>query len=523
MKNSLKFLIIFFILFKIILAEELKPAIEIEEIKKENKIINIITNLKVEKFKSFELEQPLRIIIDLYDVAYDYQGIKETKVYKHPIKIIKCAYFQKEPEKITRIVIELEEKVPYSISQINNKIKIDFSSPTKKDSSSNFNNNSKKFTKEEPKISLDFIDADIKSVIKVITYKAKVNIVIAEEVEGKVTICLKDVPWFRALTYVLQMKNFTYKYDEDLGVIQIGSIEYFKKQIEDEKKLKEVTPVETEIFIINYAKAENMKEILPIFLSSEGRIEVVKRTNSLIITDIPTKLKEVKDIIKKLDTTTPQVMIKAKILEISTSNLEVLGIKWDTNLKQKDTTIEGKHRDVVSPGTVSLKIGAILNKSGLEATLNIMQSRGEINVLSSPSVATLDNEKANIMIGQKMPYYTKDEAGNVLTQYVDTGIKLEVTPQVTSDGHIIMEIKPEVSAPGKAQEILTTQAQTKVMVKNEETAVIGGLFKTTDTSFEDKVPFFYNLPLIGWLFKSEEANKDKRELLIFVTPHILSN
>ncbi|MEW6381770.1 MAG: type IV pilus secretin PilQ [bacterium] len=408
-------------------------------------------------------------------------------------------------------------------------------------------------------ISLDFQDADIRSVLRIIGEVSNHNLVVDPDVKGRVTVTLQNpVPWDQALDIILKTNQLAMRMENN-----IIRIETHKTYMEEEdavvkailaKQLAEQTqknsrPLKTEIIRVNYAQASKLKEqISPILSDPKGLQEpssiiVDERTNSLIVKDLPENLAKIKEVLANLDRETPQVMIETRIVETSKAYMKELGIRWggeygkQTNYRFPRTIgISGGLNDSYAVnlsnkndafGGIGFNLGHINNLVKLNFELESMESQGKGRIVSNPRIATLDNEKAEIKSGSQIPYPSVDKDGNPSTKFIDAVIKLGVTPHITPNEYITLEIEADKSEPNWAQTvngvpaITTRTATTKLIVRDGDTTVIGGLYQRTQQQSERKVPWFGNIPGIRWLFRSQGAVENYDELLIFITPRIV--
>ncbi|MEW5802756.1 MAG: type IV pilus secretin PilQ [bacterium] len=408
-------------------------------------------------------------------------------------------------------------------------------------------------------ISLDFQDADIRSVLRIIGEISKHNLVVDPDVKGRVTVTLQNpVPWDQALAIILKTNQLAMRMEGN--IMRIGTQRTFMQ--EEDAILKAIQakhmadqaeknnrPLKTEIIPVNYAQASMLRDqISPMLSDSKGLMEpssiiVDERTNSLIIKDLPENILKIKEILADLDRETPQVMIETRIVETSKNYLKELGIRWggkyqkETNYKFPRTIgitgIRGGDYAVNLPnkgdvlGGIGLDLGHINNMVQLNLELDSMESHGKGRIISNPRIATLDNEKAEIKSGSQIPYPSVDKDGVQSTRFVDAGIRLGVTPHITPNNYITLEIEADKSEPNWSQTvngvpaITTRTATTKLIVKDGDTTVIGGLYQRTQQYNEQKVPWFGNIPVIKWLFRSHGNVEKYDELLIFITPRIV--
>jgi len=391
---------------------------------------------------------------------------------------------------------------------------------------------------------------------------SNLNLIAGDDVSGKVTMRLVDVPWDQALELILQARN--------LGMTRVGNVvriaplETLKREVQAEleaRRAKErLEDLTLELIPVNYAAG---KEILPqvkSILSDRGDVKVDERTNTLIIKDIPKSIPAVKNLVKALDTKTPQVVIEARIVEAGLQFQRELGIRWgflvDAYGKAKfgggttGTSLGSAVRDVVSlPAVPRSGLGAIAASGATGGTAGILsflltnagglksldieisahEAQGTAKIISSPKVATLDNKEASIEQGLRIPVPQYTTEGTISTTYVDALLKLIVTPHVTNDGNIKMVIKVNKDAPDFTNQVLGVPsidkkaAITEVLVKDNGVIVIAGIYTIEKNDGAEGVPLFNKIPLLGWLFKRENKMDQRKDLLIFISPKTLKD
>ncbi|MFH1220152.1 MAG: type IV pilus secretin PilQ [Candidatus Eisenbacteria bacterium] len=398
---------------------------------------------------------------------------------------------------------------------------------------------------ESETISMDFQNADVKTVLRSFSVYAGKNIIAGPEVKGPINVHLENIPWRKALDTVLKANGYGALEQDD--VIRVGLWDQFVneeiKMEEAQRKKDDIKPLVTKVVDISFAKAEEVTTPLQGLLSRRGVLEVDERTNSVIVSDIEERVEEISRMIKALDSQTPQVEITAKLVDVDARFTRDLGIKWNAE-NIAIPGVQGLHGINVdatgaSEGTTGgtetqqpeakLTIGTILGPNGsFDATIQALERENKANIISNPRITTLNNREATIIVGKKIPLIVTDEAGNPITQLTTVGVQMRVTPHVNSKtGEITMDLHPEVSdlsAQATVQGgiiIVTEEADTRVMVKNGETAVIGGLIRSNESYFKTGVPILRSLPLFGALFGSNSKASEQRELLIFVTPRIV--
>jgi len=404
------------------------------------------------------------------------------------------------------------------------------------------------------KISLDFQDAEVSNILRLIADVSGLNMVVGEEVKGKVTLKLFNVPWDQALDIVLKSRGLGQM--REGNIIRIDSNANIAKQQDEAAKAKEAQvkaeDLKTLIIPINYAKAADLSTTLKKNLSSRGDLTVNEATNSLIAKDVPQNIADIQQLIKLLDLPTPQVLIETRIVQANTNFARDLGIQWGAS--GKDTFGANQLALNAGPGTgdlvgaqvpnfavnlpasggagsignVGFTLGRLtgLNPFNLDVRLSAGEASGETKIISSPRIVTLDNREAVIQQGDSIPFETVSNSGTQ-TQFIDATLNLTVTPHITPNGSVIMKIKATKNAIGDfrsrlgAPSISKREATTEVMVQDGETTVIGGIFENTKSESETGVPWLAKIPGLGWLFKRQSVSDQNRELLIFITPTIV--
>jgi type IV pilus assembly protein PilQ len=405
---------------------------------------------------------------------------------------------------------------------------------------------------------MDVEGADIRTVLKAIAEFSGRNIVPGKDVKGTVKVALRNVTWQDALRTILRSNGMDYA--EEGGIIRVDdATKLHAEQIDREQaraKALELVPLETAIIKLNYANASELNASLQSAVSRRGQIQVDKRTNSLIVTDLPGNIETVTRMAQALDSTTPQIEITAKLVDVDAEALRGLGIEWNVgpatpeffngvddpaNPGQKilpgggpvhndDYSVvgAGEHNTSISDPATRLTFGIFKDWASIEAQLSLLEQNRKANIISNPRVTTVDNREAKILVGQKIPLIVQDVAGNPVSQLQTIGIQLKVTPHLTQDKKIVMDLHPEVSDLSTQSTVQggviinTSEADTRVMVDDGQTAVIGGLIRTNDSHVRRGVPLLKDIPLLGMLFRSDNTIKQNRELIIFVTPRLLA-
>jgi len=422
----------------------------------------------------------------------------------------------------------------------------------------------RKIVSEEKTISLDLQDADIVGVFRLIGDISGFNIIIHPDVKGKITLKLINVPWLQALDVIC--KTFMLEKLFEGNIIRIAPVKVFQeeKKLEAETKdlFKKVEEEQIRIFVLKYASVDKVKSTIETskILSPKGNISTDERTRTIIVKDIPSVLQQVASLVAELDKPTRQILLEARIVEISSSFSKALGFEWGIKWQPPDTrtTIVGSvgaaaggSASSVPGGTAELAVnlpastGTItapttaftvgyLNPTqtfALDLRISALQQSGKGKVISNPKVITLDNQKAKIIQGASIPYGEKDvQSGQVSTKFKDVAITVEATPHLIDDKSMLLDlnvVKEDlvefVNIGGVyAPRTLKIEGNTKVSLKDGETLVIGGIYKKTDSVTESKVPGLGDVPLLGELFKSRGRDETLYEVMIFITPRILT-
>ena len=419
------------------------------------------------------------------------------------------------------------------------------------------------------KLSLNFQDIEIRSVLQLIADFNDKNLVATDTVTGRITLRLKNVPWDQALDIIMKTKG--------LAVREVGNVMYVapaeelaardKLELESQQQISELAPLRTEFIEVRYA---NASEIFDLFKSSgeaegsgvvsgRGSVIVDERTNSIILTETTDKINEFRSVLEKLDVPVRQVLIEARIVTASSNFSEALGVRWGGlgyGLYNDSTTVSTtggslttvqEVRDGLGEGEItftspdhlvvdlgvgsadatSFAIGVIDGKYLLDLEISALESEGSAEVIARPKVITADKKEASISSGVQIPYQEASSSGATSVSFASATLELSVKPQITPDDRIIMELEVKQDTVGAVfngvPSINTNNVQTQVLVDNGETIVLGGIFTTQVTESVTKTPFFGDLPYVGRLFRRSTKTDDKQELLIFITPRLLKD
>ncbi len=380
-------------------------------------------------------------------------------------------------------------------------------------------------------MTIDVQGADIKTVLRSVSEFSGVNIIAGPEVEGAVVIHLKNVPWKEALDTILKSQGYGWR--EDYGIIRVAPVDQLQedevKAVTVERKKEEMASLRTQVVKLNYLNATEVKQALSKSTTPRGKVEAEKGTNSVVIAEVPANIDRLVQIIKDMDQKLRQVEIVAKMVDVDHQATRELGVNWEAMNLQFGNNGAG---DIVTGQRLAdpfgtLRAGTVQSWGELNLVLEALEKDNKANIVSNPHVTTADNQQARIMVGKEIPLIVSDEAGNPITELKKIGVILMVTPHVNDDGTITMDLHPELSdlssqATVQGGVIISLQeADTRVVVGNGETAVIGGLISEVESSLRSGVPVLKDVPLLGPLFRYESKTKQKRELIIFVTPKLV--
>lgn len=414
------------------------------------------------------------------------------------------------------------------------------------------------------RINLDLVDADIHSVFRLISHVSNLNVVAGDDVNGKVTVRLIDVPWDQALAAILQAKGLG---AQQFGnIVRIAPIETIKAEqqaaVEAQNSEFQLQPLKMLVVQLNYADADELVQQLSEFMSERGTVQVEERSNQLIIQDIEERLAMLRELLRTLDRPTPQVLIEARIVETSTAYTKDLGVQWGGQIDASALTgfgtglffpnsvgISGgqttgqQAREVffqrgqenlavdLAPagtfGSLALSLGSVSGLINLDARFAAMESDGWGEVISSPKVLTMDNTAARIRQGARIPFLTASAQGTQV-QFIQAALEMEVTPHITSDNKIFLQLSISNNRADFSQSvngqpaILIKEAETQLLVADGDTVVIGGVYASEDGDAVNRIPFISRIPLLGKLFQQRTIKTTRSEMLVFVTPRIVT-
>ncbi len=388
-------------------------------------------------------------------------------------------------------------------------------------------------------LSLNFQDVPVRSVLQVMADYAGINLVASDAVQGNITLRLQDVPWDQALELVLRSKGLGRR--QEGNVLLVAPAAELAEQSRGERIGQELEaqlqPLSRALLPIHHAKASELVELLQATLADDGiltgrgSLAVDARTNTLIAHQPADRLAELRRLVAELDVPLRQVAIEARIVEANVDYEKSLGVRWGGPL-YGETAQLGRDLFVdlgVDRATSGVGLGLLRAEVLLDLELSAMEKSGNGEIISQPKVVTGDKETARILKGTEVPYQETSKSGATSVAFREASLSLEVTPQITPDGKVIMAVRvtkdePDyVNALNDVPPIRKNEVNARVRVADGETIVIGGVYSTTQNKVIDKVPFFGDLPYVGRLFRRDALQEKKSELLVFLTPRIMSD
>ncbi|NNN54434.1 type IV pilus secretin PilQ family protein [Vibrio sp. 2-2(9)] len=417
-------------------------------------------------------------------------------------------------------------------------------------------------------ISINFQDIPVRNVLQLIADYNQFNLVVSDSVEGNLTLRLDGVPWQQVLDIILQVKGLDKRVDGN--VILVAPTDELdlreKQQLEKQKLTEEMGELSSEIIKVNFAKASDIAEMINgegniSMLSERGSMTIDERTNSLLIRELPENIEVIREIIESLDIPVKQVQIEARIVTINEGNMDELGIRWGFTSINGSNTVGGSIENnlatiglyngeggddgdgvgiddflnvnlaATSPNATSLafQVAKLGSDTLLDLELSALQQESKAEIISSPRLITTNKKPAYIEQGTEIPYLESSSSGATTVTFKKAVLSLKVTPQITPDKRLVLDLSVTQDRPGQvvktgtgeAVAIDTQRIGTQVLVNNGETVVLGGIFQHSITNSVDKVPLLGDLPLLGALFRRSYENVGKSELLIFVTPKVV--
>ena len=563
-----------------------KKQVDLEDLKFEESASGGKLTLKLSSAAEFKVDRPDEhsavLTLDSVRIPKRLERSLDTSALGTPVKMV-SAFAVPGKESRVRVVVAAEGSLSEEVAPSGNALVWKLSSDKKTATAevALTANKTAGFSSEAPayadeaaprqghtkytgrRVSFEFKDIDIQNLLRVIAEVSRKNVVVADDVQGKVTIRLRNVPWDQALELILRSKG--------LGKEEIGNIVRVAplKTLEEEAKLREERrraqirqeELVVQLVPVNYAVALDMSARVKEVLSERGSVAVDTRTNTLIVRDVASNINRARALVQNLDTQTPQVLIESRIVEANTNFTRSLGVQWGgqgtlspatgnpTGLAFPNTFGVSGGVAGTSPGSpaapnyaVNLPaavgagqggaLGFIFGTAGGALNINLrlsaLENEGAVKTISAPKVTTLDNTTARISQGLSIPFSQVSAAG-VNTTFIEARLSLEVTPHITQDGSILMNIRAENNQPDPSNTgangqpaIQRKEANTQVLVKDGETTVIGGIYVRRGSTQVSMVPFLGRIPILGFFFKTNTESESRQELLIFITPRIIN-
>ena len=560
-------------------------------------------------YQDFFLGNPDRLVIDFKNV--ESRASKGLDVQQGPVRKARLGQFSTANPKVARLVLDLNQRAPYHIIEAPDGVKVvfgageppspaplaamrpepepptdpvpapapvpvlpepQFTAPKETFEARTVGADEKKFTGDP--INLDFKEGDILDIFRLFADISGLNIVVNPGISGKVTLKLNQVPWDQALDLILKSNGLGYS--RDGNVIRIARLQDLQKEEQDLRKLKEDQALAGDLTTwrkpLSYAKAEELEPtVKKVALSARGNITLDKRTNTMIITDLPTAIDKAKDLITELDRATRQVEIEARIVVTTRNFTRDIGIQWGF-LNQKtpqygNTTGLTFPNSIIVNGTgtptgglgvdpnfnsyssnagvapagrgyavnlpaaqfnssLGVTFGNILGNFSIDAAITALERQGRARLLSTPKVTTQNNQPAEIKQGTQIPIQTNVN-NTISVQFKDAVLTLKVTPQITEAETVILDIDVQNNTPDFSRQVqgippINTQAaKTIVLVRDGATTVIGGIYQSNEQNSLDSTPLFGHIPILGYLFRHKSVATTNNELLLFITPRII--
>lgn len=503
------------------------------------------------KFAKTQLPENLRVKLDVKDFATPVQFVSATTT-----------------DGMVSVSIEPTGFYDYLAFQTDNKLTVNIKPLSQDDVEKR---KAERFAYTGEKLSLNFQDIDVRSVLQLIADFTDLNLVASDTVQGNITLRLQNVPWDQALDLVLKTRGLDKRKVGNVLLVapadEIAARE--RQELEAQNQIAELAPLRRELIQVNYAKASDIAQLFQSVAATEGSgsgdrgtVTVDDRTNSIIAYQTQERLDELRRIVAQLDIPVRQVMIEARIVEAGVNYDKKLGVRWGgavsngkwsgygkngaTGIKDEEgyscgpfagqctlpvtNNIPVPFVDMgIADSTSGLGIGFVTDNAILDLQLSAMEKTGNGEVISQPKVVTSDKETAKILKGTEVPYQESSSSGATTVSFKEAALSLEVTPQITPDNRIIMEVKVNKDQPDFTKQVAgvppieKNEVNAKVLVSDGETIVIGGVFTNTQNKTVEKVPFLGDVPYVGRLFRRDIVTDQKSELLVFITPRIMNN
>ncbi|USD28912.1 type IV pilus secretin PilQ family protein [Pseudoalteromonas sp. SCSIO 43201] len=493
-----------------------------------------------------------KIIADFHHIDIAEDLLYELDVLDFGTVVSRIETFKEENK--SRIVIEPNAAFKFSYQQLDNI----FTLAVEKDEGNKTFGDQKEY-KGQP-ITLNFQDIPIRSVLQIIADTNNFNLVTSDTVSGNITLRLDGVPWDQALDVVLRVKGLDKRMDGSILMVapseELAARE--AKELQARQQVEELEPLYSEYIQLNYAKAEEFADLLKTdinsIISHRGSVSVDKRTNTLLIKDTSRSIESIRRMVETLDVPVKQVRIESRMVTVDDTVQEDLGVRWGFSDQQGSDAISGTLEGAnslsngiipsldnrlnvnlgvkgVPAGSIGMHIAKLADGTLIDLELSALEQENKGEIIATPSITTANQKKARIEQGTEIPYVEASSSGATTVSFKKAVLSLEVTPQITPDNKIILDLVitqdtkgDTVQTPnGPATAINTQEIQTQVLVENGQTIVLGGIYQQEVKTAVSKIPVLGDIPYLGLLFKNSRDINEKRELLIFVTPKIIQD
>jgi type IV pilus assembly protein PilQ len=503
-------------------------------------------------------QQGDRVLLDFMDTSLPQQLARTLDVmdFATPVKTIET----RPDGRNVRMSIATSGEFEHLAYQANNTYTVEFRSLTRQEKEARLKEQQ---VYEGDRLSLNFQDIEVRAVLQLLADFTGLNMVVSDTVSGRITLRLKNVPWDQAMDIILKTRGLSMRRNDNVVLVapteEIAARE--KLELESQQQIEELAPLRSELVQVNYAKAADLAALLKSaenkLISERGSVSIDERTNTLLVQDTAAKLSEVRALVTSLDIPVRQVLIESRIVIAINDYARDLGVRLGgSGSGRLDGNYGIINGGVGPPGAVNPDnnplldtaagnllvnlpataatsgVNMVIGKLGsylLRLELTAMQQEGKGEIVSSPRVITSDQNKATIKQGVEVPYQEAASSGATTVSFKEAVLQLEVTPHITPDDRVIMDLKVNKDSPDFTRAVLgvppidTRSVETAVLVDNGETVVLGGVFERTKSKRTERVPFFGDLPYLGFMFKQEAIDDQNSELLIFVTPKILKD
>ena len=498
------------------------------------------------------IESQGKLIATIEDTQLAEDQLVELNVANFGTVVSTIETFQKKTD--ARVEVNYSGRVVVEKSIVDNVLRLQVKPMTEQQQESI--ENEKRYTGEP--IALDFQDVPVRQVLQLIAQVNGFNLVTTDTVSGNVTISLTGVPWDQALDMILRVKGLDKRLEGNILLIapaeELSARE--AQALQSQQQVSELAPLQTVDIAVNYAKAASLAAILKSpeggILSDRGGVTVDERTNTLIIRDTLASIDEARKMIKVLDIPVKQVLIESRMVTVLDNVDEQLGIRWGFSDRQNDNGVSGSIEGantiaggVVPPidqrlnvnlpvsgaaGTIGFQLASLIDGTILDLELSALEAENKGEIIASPRITVANQHEAYIEQGTEIPFVQAASSGATAVTFKKAVLSLKVTPHITPDNRIILDLivtqdtrgETVSTSTGEAVAIDTQEIKTQVLVENGATIVLGGIFQQTSSDGVSKVPLFGDLPVVGALFRNTSQLQEKRELLIFVTPKIVT-